>query len=139
MGSKNLEASQRVIEGYNTRNWDLGLSGVATNGVFSEIPTGNNFEGHDGFRQVFENWSTALSDSKLHDMQWAEAGDNIYCCFTFSGTNDGEFGGAPATGKAVKVRGVQHFRCKDGLVLQQDAYWDALTMMTQLGHIPAPV
>ncbi len=139
MGSKkNLESAKRVLDAYNKRDWDYGLAGVAPDGVFSEVPFASKYEGHDGYRQAYEAWAGAFSDSELADMKWDDAGDNIYCRHLFVGTNDGELAGAPATGKPVNFAIVQHFQCKDGLVVKQDVYFDAMTMMVQLGHLPAP-
>ncbi|MGM5470431.1 ester cyclase [Flavobacteriaceae bacterium LMO-SS05] len=52
-----------------------------------------------------------------------------------TGTNTGEFAGAPATGKKVKVTGLArwHFN-KDGKADEEDVFYDRLNLMEQLGR-----
>ena len=56
----------------------------------------------------------------------------------FTGTNDGDFMGMPATGRTVDVPAIDIFRfADDGLVHEHWGVFDALGMMQQLGVAPA--
>jgi predicted ester cyclase len=56
--------------------------------------------------------------------------------YVLNGTHEGEFMGIEATGKRVKVRGMDFFRVSGGLIA---VYWeclDKLSLLRQLGVIP---
>ncbi len=56
----------------------------------------------------------------------------------YTGTNRGAFSGMPATGKSVDVQLVDILRLgDDGLVHEHWGVLDLMTMMQQLGVVPA--
>jgi predicted ester cyclase len=66
------------------------------------------------------------------------SGDKVVARVRYTGTNRGEFMGAPATGKSVDVQLVDIFRFgDDGLGREHWGVMDQLTMMQQLGMVPA--
>jgi steroid delta-isomerase-like uncharacterized protein len=50
-----------------------------------------------------------------------------------SGTQAGAFPGLPATGKKFSVRGATILLIKDGKIVRSTDYWDAVTLMRQVG------
>ena len=60
-------------------------------------------------------------------------------CFrsTTTGTHEGEFMGVPPTGKRISVPGFDMVRVRDGQVTEHWGLIDAMTLMQQLGAIPA--
>ena len=68
--------------------------------------------------------------------QWAD-GDDVITRKTFHGTHDGEFMGIPPTGNAVEFDVIDVVTVRDG---RMHAHWnvvDALSLMQQVGAIPA--
>ena len=57
--------------------------------------------------------------------------------FILSGTHQGNFGGIPATGNAVRVSGHDLVRLRDGKVCEHWLELDTLGLMQQLGVIDA--
>jgi predicted ester cyclase len=55
-----------------------------------------------------------------------------------SGTHQGEFMGMPPTGKRFEVEGFDMVRVRDGQFTEHWGLFDTMTMMQQLGAIPAP-
>ena len=53
-----------------------------------------------------------------------------------TGTNTGEFFGAPPTGKSIDVGAVSTFRIVDGKIVEDHICEDTLGMLKQLGVIP---
>jgi len=57
---------------------------------------------------------------------------------TVRGTHQGEFQGIPATGKAVEVWLMVTSRIADNKIVEEWQLVDTLSMLQQLGVIPAP-
>ena len=58
---------------------------------------------------------------------------------TYAGTNTGPLGPLPPTGRAVSMPFAIVFGFDDaGKVTTYDVYYDQYTLLTQLGHLPAP-
>ena len=82
-----------------------------------------------GFRSAFPYLHYTIEDQ-------VSGGDKVVTRFTLRGTNRGEFGGMPATGKSVTVAGITIERIADGKTVE---YWrrtDDLGIMQQLGVFP---
>ncbi len=57
----------------------------------------------------------------------------------YAGTNTGAFGPFPATGRSVSLPWINVLRFdSDGRIIGGGAYYDQLTVMTQLGHMEPP-
>jgi predicted ester cyclase len=66
-------------------------------------------------------------------------GDKVVARLRFSGTNDGEFMGMPATGKSVSVQAIDIIRLgEDGFGHEHWGVLDMMGLMQQLGAIPGP-
>jgi predicted ester cyclase len=55
---------------------------------------------------------------------------------TFTGTNEREFMGVPATGRRVSLQYVDIMRVRDGRIINHWNVLDQLSWMIQLGLIP---
>jgi steroid delta-isomerase-like uncharacterized protein len=53
------------------------------------------------------------------------------------GTHVGEFAGIPATGRAFKIGGIDVYGVEDGVLTEHWHQLDQLSMLTQLGVLPA--
>ena len=101
-----------------------------------ELPAGAP-QGRDGVEHFFRQWRQGFADRNVRlDLEVAE-GDLVTTYQTWRGTHTGEFLGIPATGKAVKVSGVDIVRVADGLIVEHWGILDMLLLMQQLGVIPA--
>jgi steroid delta-isomerase-like uncharacterized protein len=66
-------------------------------------------------------------------------GDKVVIRMTWSGTQKGEFMGVPATGKRVSFGVIDIIRITNGKVVEHWGQMDSMSLMQQLGAIPAPV
>ena len=62
--------------------------------------------------------------------------DKVTKIWTAHSTHKGELMGIPATGKAIKIKGIEVFRIVDGKIVELWACMDNLGMLQQLGVIP---
>jgi predicted ester cyclase len=58
--------------------------------------------------------------------------------WTNAGTHTGEFAGIPPTGRPFTIGGIDIYRLRDGLLCEHWHQLDQLSMLGQLGLIPAP-
>jgi steroid delta-isomerase-like uncharacterized protein len=92
----------------------------------------------EGVRAFFESFLAAFPDLRMEPVDILESGDKVVARVKVTGTNQGEFLGAPATGKAIDVQLIDIIRVgDDGLAHEHWGVMDQLTMMQQLGMVPA--
>lgn len=65
-------------------------------------------------------------------------GDEVVIRWTSRGTHQGELHGIPATGKQVTMEGAAFYRLVNARIAELWNRYDNLSMMQQLGVIPAP-
>jgi steroid delta-isomerase-like uncharacterized protein len=94
--------------------------------------------GREGFRQFVGVFLTAFPEqhTELHDL--VAEGDRVAVLHTHHVIHGGEFAGLPATGKQASVDGLELFRVRDGRVAEMWHHDDLLSLLQQLGAIPAP-
>jgi steroid delta-isomerase-like uncharacterized protein len=85
---------------------------------------------------VAEMYATAFPDLTLTIDHQTSCGDVSVVEFTARGTHLAELEGIPATGKAVEVPVCNLIEVKDGKIYREREYFNALSMMQQLGVIP---
>jgi len=63
--------------------------------------------------------------------------EKVVVSWIISGTHKGEFLDIPATGRKVSMEGITIHHIADGKILDSSAKWDGLSLMRQLGDVPA--
>jgi len=95
-------------------------------------------EGHEGIRGMVERAWAAFPDyhEELHDL--IAEGDRVVARFTISGTQEGQWGLLPPTGKRVEFEEIVILQIRDGKVHRQHGVVDNLSALRQLGVLPSP-
>jgi steroid delta-isomerase-like uncharacterized protein len=92
----------------------------------------------DGILAFFRAQLAAFPDMRMGVQDIIASGDKVVARVRYTGTNRGDFMGAPATGRNVDVQLIDIFRFgEDGLVREHWGVMDQTTMMQQLGLAPA--
>jgi steroid delta-isomerase-like uncharacterized protein len=93
----------------------------------------------EGTRQLFKMMQAAFPNMKWDPQDILVDGDKAVARVQFTGTNDGELMGMPATGKDVTVEVIDIVRFgDDGLAREHWGVFDQMGMMVQLGAVPGP-
>ncbi len=94
--------------------------------------------GFEGVKRTMLWLSTVFSDQRweIHDV--IAEGDLVAVRLTHHGRHTGDLMGIPPTGREVAYQYVQFFRFRDGKVVEQWSVRDDMTLMRQLGVVPAP-
>lgn len=83
------------------------------------------------FAAAFPDWHTTIEDIVAE-------GDRVVLRYTSKGTHLGEMQGIPATGKPYTQQAIVIYRLHNGKIVQGWVQTDMLSMMQQLGLMPAP-
>jgi steroid delta-isomerase-like uncharacterized protein len=94
--------------------------------------------GQEAVKQWVTQTAAAFPDRNLAVEDLIAEGDKVVILGTFSGTHLGEMEGIPATGKLVTQPSITIFRLANGKIVEGWYAADNLSMMQQLGVIPAP-
>ena len=93
----------------------------------------------EGTKQLFMMMRAAFPDMNWEPEDIIADREKAVARVRFTGTNDGEFMGMPATGKSVSVQVIDIVRFgDDGLAREHWGIFDQMSMMAQLGMVPGP-
>jgi steroid delta-isomerase-like uncharacterized protein len=98
------------------------------------VPTGQVFDGDDEVMGYYRTTRTAFPDQRHDDVRVHVAEDAVITEFDLLGTNLGEFYGLPPTGKAFRVPVIAVFFFEDDRITNERVYFDAATLLTQIGR-----
>jgi steroid delta-isomerase-like uncharacterized protein len=130
-----VDTAHAVAECFNRRDFE-GMRALIAEDCLWIDGRGETYHGKDGFAAYSQAWAGAFSDGQITDSRYYDAGDTVVTEFVGRGTHDGQLGSIPATGKRAELPylEVYHFDGQ-GKVRGGRAYFDQLTLLTQLGVI----
>jgi ketosteroid isomerase-like protein len=133
-----VEIHRAAHEAFNNRDWDRMRALTAPDVVFVDRARGLTAEGIDDFLSWVQEWPTGMSDASVDEPRYLDAGTHSVCQFQGRGVNDGPLGPADATGNSVDLSFCEIVRVEGDSIVAGDMYYDAMTMMVQLGVVQAP-
>jgi steroid delta-isomerase-like uncharacterized protein len=139
MASKNVETYRAAHDAFNRRDFDAVIALMTDGFTYVDQPRGathNRQQFKDAFMQ---GWASSFSDARVTDPEYIDGGDTVVCRFIGQGTNDGPIEGAPPTGRTMNLPFVEIMRFdSQGRITGGEAIYDQVTILTQLGLMPAP-
>jgi len=109
---------------------------VHPNCVNHEAPPGTP-EGLEGMKQTMLWLRQVFSDLRWEIHKVVGEGDTVAVYCTLHGRQTGELMGVPPTNRSVAFRQMHLVRFQDGKSIEHWAVRDDLTLMRQLGMVPA--
>lgn len=100
---------------------------------------GQEQKGPDAGLAVAHMFADAFPDGRIDIVSIKEAGDTAIVEFIGRGTHKGQLMELAPTGKTMALPVCNVIEVRDGKIYREREYMDMMTMMTQLGAIPAPV
>jgi ketosteroid isomerase-like protein len=130
---------------FNARDVDGGSKMVTPSTELLDAASGRTLVGPDGLREYWQGWFSAFSDGQVEVLNCVAADDDrgtVVTEFIGRGTQDGPLVGAdgqqvPPTGRRAEVRFCQVATVRDGQITGLRLYYDMMTMLGQLGVLPA--
>ena len=95
-------------------------------------------KGIDGYKVLIRKTANTFSEFKATIEEVNVKGDRIWCRYSMSGINTGPLGDIPATGKKFQVTGMAITRIADGKIIEDETYWNVLSLYQQLGFSLSP-
>ena len=86
---------------------------------------------------ALKGWHEAFPDVSIMPEKLIAEGDLVTIYWVARGTNTGTGNGLPATGKKAELAGITIWRIVDGRIKEEWSAFDQLSMMQQLGLLPA--
>ena len=123
---------------WNQRRCDEISKFYAEDYVVDYTPYAPLRRGREVVREMVERAYTAFPDyhEELHEM--VAEGDTVVARLAISGTQQGQWGPVPPTGKHVSIEEIVTLKFRDGKVVWQRGLVDNLGALRQLGVVPTP-
>ena len=106
-------------------------------GFIDHDPEPDQAPGAEGVKEAFRRIRSGFPDLKLTPEAIYTDGDTVIARVRITGTHKGEFFGIPPTGKSIDIAVIDIVRIEDGKAVERWGVFDALTLMHQLGQVPA--
>lgn len=142
MMGRNRDLLDRAVERYQKRDLD-GYMDLYTEDAVLTAPDGT-YEGRAAIHERLSRELAGFPDCEFIVGDFVEQGDWFADEWTFVGTHTAAFRlpdgtELPATGKRVKIRGMEMVRVRDGKMVVDNLYFDVMESLVQLGLVPQPV
>ena len=100
--------------------------------------SGSDIVGAEAFKQFITMWRGGFPDFRMTIEDLIAVGDQVVWRFSITGTQQGNFLGVPPTGRSIRITGIVITRFAAGKWSEDYIEVDLLSMLQQLGAIPAP-
>lgn len=136
-------AARDSLELFNRGDFDGIRSLLGPGFVYEESGTGRRITDADEVVEAFRAWRSALPDVVGTMERMVVDGSTVAMEIRWRGTHSGTLGtpsgDIPATGRSVDAWATMWQEWEDGRLVSERHHLDVLTMLAQIGAIPAPV
>lgn len=94
--------------------------------------------GIEGYKALVTNTTNTFPDINATIDEIIVRGNQIWGRFSLSGTNTGPMGELPPTGKSFSITGLAVTRVADGMIVEDETFWNVLDLYQQLGFTLTP-
>lgn len=126
-------------EVFNQGNFDVADELIGTNVVEHQRQPGvtPDAAGPELVKQIARFFRSAFPDLHIAVDDLIAEGERVAARVTIAGTHQGEMLGIPPTGKRVEISSIDIIRFEDGKAAEHWGETDIMSMMQQLGIVPA--
>jgi len=129
----------RFVEAMNTRDFDA-LDEVVSSDVhrYSGATPDLQVRSLADFKAFLEADLAAVPDAMQEVNRIFSSGDMVAVHATYSGTQSGQMGPFPPSGRSMVLPFIALLRVEQGKIAEIWVEWDNLNALTQLGYFPPP-
>jgi steroid delta-isomerase-like uncharacterized protein len=140
--SFNKSLLERYVERYNAGDLDACMELYAEDAV--QIMHDGTFAGRSAIRERLARDLTACPDAAYTAGSFVEQGGSFADEWTFAGTHTGPFllpdgTQLPPAGKRLEIKGMELVQVRDGKIIIDNLYYDAMAILAQFGLLPQGV
>lgn len=136
----NTSLVRKVYEAFNNNQIDKIAQWVSPNAVLELVPTGERYNGPDGFVRGYKDWRAGYPDINVEITNQIATDTHVVTESKSTGTNTGPMQGPngtqPPTGKKVTTTMAEVWEIRDGKIQHARVYFDTGSVMQQLGIVP---
>ena len=141
MEAKIEQLARESIEAFNRDDWTAIRELTGPGYVYEETGTNRRFEGEDDMIRALQEWKTAFADATGEVVGIVVDGDTSVVDLVWRGTQTGPLatgaGELPPSHRPFEVRACMWQRWSGGKLVSERHHIDVLTMLGQLGALPA--
>jgi predicted ester cyclase len=117
--------------------WDVSAPAGIADRVYAPLvidhqPLPGQGPGLDGIKQLVALYHAVFPDLTVSTDDVVSSGDRVVVRWTATGTHQGDQLGVPATGKRVRLTGIDILRIEEGRVVERWGETNGLEMMQQI-------
>jgi predicted ester cyclase len=130
---------ERCVELYNAGDLD-GYMDLYAEDAVQTMPDGT-FTGRSAIRERLARELAGFPGATYTVRSFVEQGDSFADEWTFAGTQTGPFSlpdgtQLPPTGKRLEIKGMELVQVRDGKIVIDNLYYDAMDVLAQAGLLP---
>ena len=143
---ENVALARSLTELYNSRHSDpkwleKSMSAFAIDSQHMNVPLGITLPGAEGYQRTGLFFAEAFPDSTIKVTNVFATEDQVVLEYKGQGTNTGPLhlptGDIPATGRWAELWLCDVIKVRAGKIVSYHSYYDTMTMLQQLGLVPA--
>jgi len=143
---ENVALARSLLDLYNSHQsdpaWlDKSVAAFAVDSELIEVPSGRTLPGPEGYKQLVMSFADSFPGSRVELTNAFATEDQVVIEFTGRGTNTGPLhlltGDVPATGRSAELRFCDVLQIRNGKIVSVHVYYDLMTLLQQLGLVPA--
>ena len=135
------QVADALIAGFNAGDWPQFRAPLAPNVVYEETGTQRRTQNADEYLQLVQGWKQAFPDAKGTIRNVVSSGNTVVQEITWTGTHTGPLltpgGTLPASGKPITVQASVWVTFQGDTIQEVHHHLDVLSMLQQLGALPA--
>ena len=137
-----IDVLKENLKAFNDGDFFQLAATLADDVIYVESPTQRRTEGKEATVEIFRAWKDSFADVEGTINNIFGSGDKAVAEVTWKGTHTGDMEGSggtiPASGQKIEVPGCIFVSTSDGVITESSQYFDLMTLLTQIGAIPAP-
>jgi steroid delta-isomerase-like uncharacterized protein len=131
----NKSLNERWVQAFNKQDWatEAACRTADYRAHMQGAPGPLDAAGWASFMGLF---ATAFPDVQIRVDAAISEQDIVASRWTMTGTHRGDFQGVPATGRQIRMQGIDFSRVVDGQIAEHWAQYDLVGVMQQIGALP---
>jgi steroid delta-isomerase-like uncharacterized protein len=133
--------ARTIYDAFNRGDLDAALALATADVEIANVGWGVTYRGHNGFREFMQGWKTLDPNSRVTLVRQLPGAEGVTNEALFEATHVGPLrtpaAEIPPTGKAISLPICEVWRVRDGKLASLHNYADGITIMAQLGLLPA--
>ncbi|MEP6563123.1 MAG: ester cyclase [Nakamurella sp.] len=132
----NLEAIALVVPGWNQRDVAAIMQHYDDEIIWRNVAMGQTYRGKTEVGEYLADLFRGVPDLQMNITMRMPRGEFVAEEYTIRGTHLGTLFGIPATGRKLEIKMVSFVQMRDGKFKEDHFYYDATSIMVQMGLFP---